>query len=140
MTIERGGDMHPPRVDEQMAEEVQGLLHGAHDEGRTEARRQEDLVGEPGVDEGSHRQDVGPVAPGLTERDLDRRAALAASVASVSYPATTETLKETAQSDNAPDDVLALLDELPAGRTYEAFSEVWTDAGGPAEDEGYGRA
>lgn len=133
MTIERGGDVHPSRLDDQMASEVQGLLHASHDEGRTDGRRQEDLVGEPGVNEGSHRQDVGPVAPGLTERDLDLRAALAGHLAGLAFPATSELVRETARADNAPDDVLAIIERLPPGRTYEAMGEIWVDVGGTDE-------
>ena len=111
--MQRGSDEHSPRVDDQLASEVDALVHGAPDEGRTESRRQEDLPIGDGVIDGAHRSDAGPPEPGLEERDLDLRAAVAASLTGTVFPATAAVLRERARENSASDDVLAVLDALP---------------------------
>ncbi len=132
--MERGSDKHAPRVDEQLKHEVSALVHGSPDEGRTEARRQEDTLA-PGTDDGAHRHDVGPPADGLEEEDLDLRAEVGARLAGADFPATTEQLRQVATDDHAPPEVLAFLDRLAPGETYEAVGEVWRAGGGAVEHQ-----
>ncbi|MBI2709140.1 MAG: DUF2795 domain-containing protein [Actinobacteria bacterium] len=128
----RGSTTHSRRVDDQLSHEVAALTHGAPDEGRIERRRQED-VAPPGGHEGIQRGDIGPVVPGLDEHSLDLRASVAAAVADVTFPATSDVLRDAARHVGAADDVLRELDRLPSGRTYEAVGEIWRDAGGAVE-------
>jgi|SRR5687767_13947161 len=109
--MERTTDKHSPRVDEAMSGEVQSLVDGAPVEARSdEGRRQEDM-------------------PDLDRDLLDVRADLAASVAAARWPATRDLLLSTARDDHAPEDVLALLEELPGGdRRYENVEAVWEAA------------
>lgn len=130
--MERGSDKHSPRVDEQLEHEVSALVHGSPDEGRTEARRQEDGPA-AGTDDGAHRHDVGPPTDGLEEEDLDLRAEVAARLADADFPATTEQLRQVANHDHAPGEVLAFLDRLPPGQTFAAVGEVWRAGGGAVE-------
>lgn len=109
--MERMTDKHSPRLDEALDREVDSLTDGAPVEARSsEGRRQEDL-------------------PDLTRAPLDIRADLAASVAPVDWPADRETLVRTARDGHAPEDVMALLEDLPHGdRTYENVQAVWDTA------------
>jgi hypothetical protein len=109
--MERTTDKHSPRLDEAMSGEVQSLVDGAPVEARSdEGRRQEDM-------------------PQLDRGELDVRSELAASVASATFPATRDTLLAAARDDHAPEDVLALLEDLPPdGDRYENVEAVWEAA------------
>jgi hypothetical protein len=106
--MERMSDKHSPRLDEAMEHEVDSLTSGSPVEARSaEGRRQEDL-------------------PDLAREPVDVRADLAASVAPAEWPADRDTLVRTAREEHAPDDVLALLEDLPRGdRRYENLQAVW---------------
>ena len=106
--MERTTDKHSPRLDEAMSGEVQSLVDGAPVEARSdEGRRQEDM-------------------PQLDRGPLDVRSEMAASVAAAVFPATRDALLSAARDDHAPEDVLALLEELPDGdRRYENVEAVW---------------
>ncbi len=131
----RGSDIHSPRVDDQLVHEVSAFVHGAPDEGRTDGRRQEDLV-DAEVGEGLHRGDIDPVQPGLDDADLELRSQVAAHVAAARFPATAEELRRVARDDFAPAEVLAILDSLPDGRVYDVVLDIWRDAGGTVEHRG----
>lgn len=109
--MERMSDKHSPRLDDAMEHEVESLLDGAPVEARSaEGRRQEDL-------------------PDLARDPVDVRADLAASVAPATWPADRAALVRTARDEHAPEDVLALLEDLPHGdRTYENVQAVWDTA------------
>lgn len=106
--MERMTDKHGPRMDDALEREVESLTEGAPVEARSaEGRRQEDM-------------------PDLARDPLDVRADLAASVAAATWPADRDTLVRTAQAEHAPEDVVALLDDLPHGdRRYENVQAVW---------------
>ena len=106
--MERMTDKHGPRLDNALEHEVESLTTGAPVEARSaEGRRQEDM-------------------PDLARDPLDVRADLAASVAAATWPADRGTLMQTARAEHAPEDVMALLDDLPHGdRTYENVQSVW---------------
>lgn len=131
----RGSDVHSPRVDDQLVHEVSAFVHGAPDEGRTDSRRQEDLL-DRAVGETLHRADVGPVQPGLDEDDLELRSRVAAHLAAAKFPATTEQLRQVARADFAPEEVLTVLDALPADQVYDVVLDIWRDAGGTVEQRG----
>jgi hypothetical protein len=106
--MERMTDKHGPRLDDALDREVQSLTEGAPIEARSaEGRRQEDV-------------------PDLNRDPLDVRADLAASVAPADWPADRETLVRTARDGHAPEEVVALLEDLPHGdRRYENVQAVW---------------
>lgn len=106
--MERMTDKHGPRMDEALDREVESLTEGSPVEARAaEGRRQEDM-------------------PDLARDPLDVRADLAASVAPTTWPADRETLVRTAREEHAPEDVVALLDDLPHGdRRYRNVQDVW---------------
>jgi hypothetical protein len=63
-------------------------------------------------------------APGTTERDLDRRAALAAALGKEVWPADRDALLARAEESNAPDGVVADLRRLPAGERFTNVQDV----------------
>jgi Protein of unknown function (DUF2795) len=63
-------------------------------------------------------------APGTTEGDLDRRAALAEALGKEVWPADRDALLARAQESGAPDGVLADLRRLPAGEQFTNVQDV----------------
>jgi hypothetical protein len=120
----RTSSTHGPRRDDQMKREEHALLHGSPDEGRTEPRRGE--APGPG-DEASPgvRADVDePQGGAPAQRDVDARAALAASFRPSVFPARRDRLIEEAEAGFADEGLIAALRQLPDG-LYETVGEVW---------------
>jgi hypothetical protein len=63
-------------------------------------------------------------APGTSQGDLDRRAALAEQLGKEVWPAARDELVARAMENNAPDGVLADLRRLPEGETFENVQAV----------------
>jgi hypothetical protein len=63
-------------------------------------------------------------APGTSQGDLDRRAALAEHLGKEVWPAARDELVARAMENNAPDGVLADLRRLPEGETFENVQAV----------------
>jgi Protein of unknown function (DUF2795) len=63
-------------------------------------------------------------APGTSQADLDRRAALAEHLGKEVWPAARDELVARATENNAPDGVLADLRRLPEGETFENVQAV----------------
>jgi hypothetical protein len=107
-----------------MKHEEHALLHGSPDEGRTEPRRGEAPApgdeASPGV-----RADVDePQGGAPAQRDVDARAALAASFRPSVFPARRDRLIEEAEAGFADEGLIAALRQLPDG-LYETVGEVW---------------
>lgn len=115
---------HSPRVDDQLAHEAAALTHGAADDGRTEARRDQ-VTGDDGHEATVDR------GPEDAERDV--RAQLAAVLVPSAFPGTGAGLADAAEANHAPPSLLEALRSLPDGRVYRTFAEVWTDLGGETE-------
>jgi hypothetical protein len=114
---------HGPRVDEELAHETQGLVRGGHDEGRTEARRQQ----APGPGEPELHA---PTRPELARRgpaagDVEGRTRLAGALEGTHYPAGRASLVEAARSNSAPQELIDRLAGLPDRRTFDTVQEVW---------------
>lgn len=105
--MERTTDKHSPRLDEALEHDVQSLVRGHAGESRAQEQRlQEDV-----------EQARSPV---------DRRAALAAAVAAVHWPATRHDLVTAARREHAPDEVLVDLGRLPHGDAeYGNVESAW---------------
>jgi hypothetical protein len=115
--MERGSSKHSPRLDEEMAREVRGIVQGTEG-GRIEEWREPEAPGED-QPEAAEVLDGGQ----LTETRLGQYLDLSA------LPGDRDTLRRTAEKYHAPDDVLDALDRLPADRTYRTVSEVWAALG-----------
>jgi hypothetical protein len=110
---------HAPRRDDELAREEHALLHGSHDEGRTEPRRAE----APGDDEPSlgRRSDVPETEAGAEMRD---KSALAASFEPSLFPARRDQLVAEAAARYADDVTLEALRHLPDA-VYGSVDDVW---------------
>ncbi|MEP6696440.1 MAG: DUF2795 domain-containing protein [Pseudonocardiales bacterium] len=132
--MERGSDQHGRLLDEAMKAEVEGVLRSGHSTRSDEFLDPEPSAeDQPDVDRMPDGSLVGGTPDGMTEADVAQRAEMAA-VLGRCYPADRTALLDRAGENQAPDQVVAELQRLPKGRTYETFSDIWTALGHPAED------
>ena len=107
--MDRGSSKHSPRVDDQMADEVRGTLQGT-----VGGRAEEWKMAEPS----------GEDQPGLGEPAGDEFSRFGRYIGRV-FPADRDAVAESARELNAPDDVLARVDRLPPGTTFQNVADVW---------------
>lgn len=117
----RGSDKHGSRIDEEMKHEVRGLEQGAPVEPRAEESRQQ----EPPA-EGEMAPDARPV-----ETLAEARGELARHVEPSVFPTDKDGLLASADRQGAPNHVIATLQRLPEGKTFQTFEQVWETLGGP---------
>jgi hypothetical protein len=132
--MERGNAKHSPRVDDEMAQEVEGTVRGTAG-GRAEEWREAEPSGEdqpepslvPGGDDGSG-------APqGMTTEEVEMRSKLGRYLTRHALPGDRDALRHNAEENEAPDDVLAEINRLPTGVTFRTVSEAWGALGHPNE-------
>ena len=111
--MDRGSSKHSPRVDDQMAEEVRGIVQGT-----VGGRAEEWKMAEPS----------GEDQPRLGESAGDAFSRFATYIGRV-FPADRDAIARSARENEAPDDVLARIDRLPPGETFPNVAEVWAAAG-----------
>jgi hypothetical protein len=133
--MERGSDKHSARMDDALESEVRGMMTAGR-ETRGEAWNSAEPSGEdqPDVDLAPDGTLAGGVPDGMTERDVELRSELAASLGRSVWPATGQLLLETAQGNDAPARVLELLRRLPSGRVFVNVQEAWEALDGGVED------
>lgn len=124
--MERGNSKHSPRLDDEMAREVRGIVQGTAG-GRAEEWHEPEP---PGEDQPEPTMvpagDYGTGAPrGMTSEEVEQRSRLGRYLDLSALPTDREGLRRTAEKYRAPDDVLNMLDRLPPDRTFETVSEVW---------------
>ena len=128
--MERGNSKHAPRVDEEMSREVSGTVQGTAG-GRAEEWRQ---LEPPGEDQPEATRaptsDTRSGAPqGMTSTEVEQRSRLGRFISRSALPGDRESLRLSAQENEAPDEVLAQLDRLPPGAEFRTVSEVWAALG-----------
>ena len=130
--MERRSDKHAPRVDEDLAHEVEPLERGAPVEPRVEEFREQEAAGddEPEVDA---RLAGGRSAGSMDADELDARSELARSIAPSAFPADRRALLDSARQNQATQPVLERLARLPEGRSFDNVEAVWQALGGGAE-------
>jgi hypothetical protein len=116
--MDRGSSKHSPRLDEEMAQEVRGIVQGGSG-ARAEEWRMPEPAGED-QPEVSEILDDGPGGP--AGEQLSR---FAGYIRRSALPGDREALLGSARELNAPDDVLERLATLPPGTTYHTVTEVW---------------
>lgn len=133
--MERGSDKHGFRVDDAMAEEVDGTLH-ARRQTHTDEALEAEPSGEdqPEVDRTAGSTTEAGVPDGMTAEDVGQRSQLATYFGTTVWPATGEQLVAVARERDAPEDVLAQLSYVPQGRSYATFGEVWAALKGGREE------
>ncbi len=132
--MERRSNQHGPRVDDELAHEVESLTRGAPVESRVEPDRlKEDAAdGEP-LPEGiiaEPNQPADPVALGHDE--VRARSELAIHLLPSRFPMTRAEVIECATEQDAPEELLTTLEHLPDG-TYATVEQVWEALGGRRE-------
>jgi Protein of unknown function (DUF2795) len=118
--MERGNTKHGARLDEELKHEIRGTVQGVAG-GRAEEWKQSEPPGED-------QPDASPVLPegngdfAASQEELSR---LGRCIGRSALPGDKHALRRSAETLEAPDDVLAALDRLPEGTTYHTVVEIW---------------
>jgi uncharacterized protein DUF2795 len=125
---------HSARVDEELEHEIQGMLKAEHATRAEEWREVEPVAeGDPDLTSDPAGTLVGGVPVGMTEDAVVARAELARWLTREPFPGTREQLVEAALDHRAPDAVVAELEKLPTGQTFERIGDVARALGYPTE-------
>ncbi|BCL16817.1 MULTISPECIES: DUF2795 domain-containing protein [Micromonospora] len=130
--MERGSNKHGPRLDDQMSQEVSGLVQGPGVGGsRVDEFREAEPAGEdqPGATTAPAGELRTGAPQGMSSTDVEQRSRLGRFIGLSALPGDRETLLGSARENEAPDDVIAALERLPAGTRYRTVSEVWAALG-----------
>lgn len=121
---------HGPRMDDAMSRSAHAVVQGG-----TESRAEERMMAEPfGEDQlepsqiprGDRRTGA---PPGLSSADMEEFSRLGRYIGLSALPGDRGALRHSAETMQAPDDVLGELDRLPEGETYATVAEVWAALG-----------
>jgi hypothetical protein len=128
--MERGNNKHSPRVDDELAREVEGTVQSVAGS-REEEWREAEPTGEDHpqptvVPEGDTRAGV---PQGMTPEEVEQRSRLGRYINRTALPGDRAALRESAVDNEAPDDVVAEIDRLPSDREFQTVSEVWAALG-----------
>lgn len=134
--MERGNSKHGPRLDAEMAKEVEGQVEGGPAGSRAEQWHEPEPAGEdqPETTMIPHGPRRGGAPAPLTGEDVEERSELGRYLRRSVLPADRGRLREVAAEMNAPDAVLDELARLPEGRQFGTVSEVWAALGHPNEE------
>ena len=125
---------HNPRLDEELEHEIQGMLKGDKATRAQEWREVEPVAeGEPDINANPAGTLVGGLPVGMTEDAVVARAELARWLVRADFPNDGPGLVEAALDHRAPDAVVAELQRLPEGETYERIGDVARGLGYPTE-------
>ncbi|MGI5216187.1 DUF2795 domain-containing protein [Plantactinospora sp. CA-290183] len=134
--MERGNSKHGPRIDDEMGREVDGTVRGTAGS-RVEEWRQAEPAGEDQpeatmVPAGATRAGT---PQGMSSEDVEQRSRLGRFIPLSALPGDRESLRRSAEQNEAPDEVLAQLDRLPPGTRFLTVSEVWAALGNTNETQ-----
>jgi hypothetical protein len=125
---------HSPRVDEELEHEMQGMLKAERATRSEEWREVEpEAEGDPNIDANPAGTLVGGTPVGMDADAVVARAELARWLDRADFPSTGPALVEAARDHRAPDAVVAELEKLPDGDTYERIGDVVRALGYPTE-------
>ena len=125
---------HSPRLDEQLEHEIQGMLKSEHSTRAEEWRDPEPVAeGDPDIDLAPTGTLVGGTPVGMDPDAVVRRAELARWLTRAAFPGTRADLVAAALDNRAPDAVVAELERLPDGQTFERIGDVARALGYPTE-------
>ena len=129
--MERGSSKHGRLVDEEMAREAQSQTRGRPGGSRAQEWREPEPAGEDQPE--PEAIPAGPRPGGapepLTGEELAARSNFGRWVTRSVLPADKADLVQMAHREAAPTEVLAELERLPEGRTYETVYEIWDALG-----------
>jgi hypothetical protein len=125
---------HSPRVDDELEHDIQGMVRGNHSTRAEEWRDPEPVAeGEPDIDADPSGTLVGGTPVGMDADAVVARSELARWLDRADFPSTGPALVEAARDHRAPEVVVAELERLPAGDTYERIGDVVRALGYPTE-------
>jgi hypothetical protein len=125
---------HNPRLDEELEHEVQGMLKGERATRSEEWREVEPVAeGDPDIDTNPDGTLVGGTPVGMDADAVTARAEIARWLDRADFPSTGPGLVEAALDHRAPDAVVAELQRLPDGETFERVGDVVRALGYPTE-------
>jgi hypothetical protein len=125
---------HNPRLDEELEHEVQGMLKGERATRSEEWREVEPVAeGDPDIDTNPAGTLVGGTPVGMDADAVTARAEIARWLDRADFPSTGPGLVEAALDHRAPDAVVAELQRLPDGETFERVGDVVRALGYPTE-------
>jgi hypothetical protein len=125
---------HSARLDDELQHEVEGMVRSGRSTHAEEWTDPEPAAeGEPDVDAAPNSTLVGGTPVGMDPDAVESRAELARWLARADFPSTGPDLAEAARHHRAPDAVVAELERLPAGQTYERIGDVARALGYPTE-------
>lgn len=132
--MERGNTKHGPRLDDEMAHEVRGVVQGGT-VSRVDEFHEPEPAGEnqPSPSHIPGGRSTGGTPPDLTFDEIERRSRLGRYLPKSSLPGDREELISGAADLRAPDDVMEDLSRLPAGEIYVTVNEIWAALGGHNE-------
>ncbi|SCF30509.1 DUF2795 domain-containing protein [Micromonospora mirobrigensis] len=130
--MERGSSKHSPRVDDNMSQDVAGLVQGPGTGGsRVEEFREAEPAGEdqPGATT-APAGDLRTGSPqGMSSEDVEARSRLGRFITMTALPGDRAALVANARENQAPADIVDALERLPEGTRYQTISEVWAALG-----------
>jgi hypothetical protein len=125
---------HSARLDDELQHEVEGMVRsGRSTHAREWADPEPAAEGEPDVDAAPNGTLVGGTPVGMDADAVEARAELARWLDRADFPSTGPELVEAARDHRAPDAVVAELERLPGGETYERIGDVVRALGYPTE-------
>ena len=134
--MERGSDKHSARMDDALEGETRGLVTSGHDTHAEEWKSAEPSgEDQPDVDLAPDSTLVGGTPPGMSPQDVEARSELATYLHISAFPGVRAALLEEAENNQAPDRILDLVRQLPAGHEFQNLGEVWRAIHGNAETE-----
>jgi hypothetical protein len=125
---------HSARLDEELQHEVEGMVRSGRSTHSEEWAEPEPVAeGDPDVDVSPADTLVGGTPVGMDPDAVVARAELARWLDRADYPNTGPGLVEAARDHRAPDAVVAELEKLPDGETYDRIGDVVRALGYPTE-------
>ena len=125
---------HSARLDEEMQHEVEGMVRSGRSTHAEEwADPEPPAEGDPDVDAAPNGTLVGGTPVGMDADAVVARAELARWLDRADFPSTGPELVEAARDHRAPDAVVAELERLPGGESYERIGDVVRALGYPTE-------
>jgi hypothetical protein len=133
--MDRGNSKHGRILDEQMRQEVRGIMQGAVDP-RVEEGRDPEYAGEdqPNVTWQGDGTRTGGAPIGMTPDEVEERSRLGRYIPRSKLPGTRDDFLVGASELQAPDDIIESLKQLPATETYATVSEIWAALGHTNEE------
>lgn len=132
--MDRGSDKVSPRLDDELKHETEGLVRSGHST-HAEEWKDPEPVGEdqPDADLAPDGTLHGGTPEGMDPDDVEGRSELASYLGKDCYPMVREQVIDLVMDRNAPERVIDLVRNLPAGREFTNVNEIWTALGGGVE-------